>query len=203
MELSQVILQHILNTVLTILAGFFIGGGLGVLFAWLFRQLYRAVPGLRPVLMLLPGRTLLFALVLFFSSPMAFIAVPSVPQELISAFFPALAFALIVFFIVADGALTHWLPAGLAVRLTGLARTLTIACGVIVAIGANETGSGILNYARIMYGSTFSPNGFWTALGVVTGLGLVFDLLLGTVQMLLAVAEGRKAATQTASTQGD
>lgn len=203
MEISQVILQHVLTTVLTILAGFLIGGGLGILFAWLFRMLYRSVPGLRLPFTLLPWRTLLFALVLFFGSSMAFVMLRSMPQGQSAVIFPAVAFTLIVFFFVADGSLSHWLPAGLAVRLTGLARTFAVACGVTVAIGAVQDGSGILQYARNMYASTFRPDSFWTALGVVMGLGLVFDLLLGAVQMLLAVAEVRKAARQTAPVQGN
>jgi len=203
MELSQVILQYILTTVLVILAGFLIGGGLGILFAWLFRHLFRAIPGLRPPFMLLPWRTLLFTLVLFFCSPMAWFIVSSLPQVQSAAVYPALVFILVVFSFVANEALTQWLPVSPAVRWAGLARTFTVAGGVIVAIGANAVGSGILVYAQRMASRTFRPDAYWTALGVVLGLGLCLDLLLGIVQMLLAKAQSRQAAMPAAPAGGN
>ena len=115
---------------------------------------------------------------------MAILAIPSIPQEPGAVIYPALAFILVVLNFVVVEALTHWLPIAPAVRWAGLALTLTVACGVIVAIGANATGSGILIIARILTSSTSSPGDYWTALGAVMGLGLVFDVLLGTVQML-------------------
>ena len=199
MEISQVILQHILATFAVILGGFVIGAGLGILFAWFFRQLYRAAPGLRLPLLLLPWRTLLFALVLFFCSPMAFFLVPSVAREQSGSVYPAMVFSLVVFFFVTDEALTQWLPLSPAVRWAGLARTLAVASSVIVAIGANAAGSGILSYARIMTSKTFTPEAYWTALGVVMGLGLLFDLLLGMLQMLLATAQSRRVGSPAAS----
>lgn len=202
MEISRVILQHILATFIVLLAGFVIGTGLGFLFAWLFRQLYRAVPGLRPPLMLLPLRTLIFGFVLFFSSPMAILLFPSIPREQGAAIYPTLVFTLVVFFFVADGALTHWLPVSPAVRWAGLARMFAVASGVVVAISANAAGSGILWYARIMTSNTFKPDAYWTALGVVMGLGLLFDLLLGMLQMLLANAQGRQATKPTSPAAG-
>jgi len=203
MEISRVILQHILATFMVILAGFLLGGGLGILFAWLFRQLYSAVPGLRQPFVLLPWRTLLFTFILFFCSFMAFRVVRSVQGEQSAVVYPALVFILIVFFFVADEALTQWLPISPAVRWVGLARTFAVAGGVIVAIGANAAESGILLYAQNMASRTFRPDAYWTALGVVMGLGLVFDLLIGTVQMFLAIAEKRKKEHQTISAQGN
>lgn len=203
MEISQVILQYTLTTVLVILAGFFIGGGLGILFALLFRLVYKATPGLRPPFTLIPWRTLLFGSVLFFCSPMAILSIPSITQEQGAVIYPALAFILIVLSFVADEAITHWLPVAPAVRWAGLARTLTVACGVIVAIGANASGSGILMYARILTSSTFSPGAYWTALGVVIGLGLVLDVLLGTIQMLVMQAESRKTVMMTPPAEGN
>lgn len=202
MELFQIIRQHILTTVVVILVGILVGGGLGILYAWLFRLLYKAKPGLHPPLMLLPWRTILFALVLFCCSPMAYFVIGGFgSQELTGVVFSALVFMVIVFFFVADGTLTQWLPARLGVRLTGLVRTFAVACGVIVAIGSNAVGSGILHYARIRVAETFNPEAWWTALGVVMGMGLVFDLVLGSVQMLLAYAERRKATMQTSPLQ--
>lgn len=207
MDLYQVILQHILTTVVIILAGFLVGGGLGILFAWLFRSLCNAAPGLRPPLVLLPWRTILFALVLFFCSPMAYFVTPQVAPyaalHVPAAVYPVLTFTLIVCFFVADAALAQWLPTGLGVRLTGLARTFAVACGVIVAVGANVSQSGILYYALRRAAMFFTPDSLWIALGVVMGLGLILDLLLGIVQMLLVYAERRRATKQTAPSQGD
>ena len=203
MELSQIILQHILTTVLVLLAGFLIGGGLGILFAWLFRHLYRAIPGLRPPFMVLPWRTLLFILVLFFCSPMARFLVSSLPQEQSAAVYPALVFILIVFFFVANETLTQWLPVSPAVRWAGLARTFTVAGGVIFAIVANAAGSGILVYAQRIVSRPFRPEAYWTALGVVLGLGLFFDLLLGMIQMLLAKGKSQQAAMPASQAGGN
>ncbi len=191
MEISRVILQYVLTTVMVILTGFIIGGGLGVLVARLLQLLYKAAPGLRHPLFLLPWRTLLFGLVLFFCSPIAIFIIPSIFQK---PFYPALVFILVVLSFVSSEALIHWLPTAPPVRWIGLARTFTIACGVIVAISANAAGSGILVFAYNMSSSTFKPDAYWIALGVVMGLGLVFDLLLGIVQMLLAQAADKKAA---------
>jgi hypothetical protein len=199
MYLSQVILQHILTTSLVILAGFLIGGGLGFLFAGLLRQLYRAVPGLRLPSMVLPWRTLIFGFVLFFSSPMAILMVPSLTPEQSAVLYPALVFILLVFFFVVHEALNQWNPVPPVLRRVGLARTFAVAGGVIIAIGANAAGAGILGYAQRMFSQTFRPDGYWIAWGIVMGLGLLFDLLLGIVQMLLAKGEERRVLNAEAS----
>jgi hypothetical protein len=203
MEISQVISQHVIATLLVLLVGIVTGGGLGFLLAWLSRLLFMTNPGLRPVLMMVPGRTVLFSLVLFFGSAISSTIMASIPQGLGAAVSPVMAFALLVCFLIAVEALNQWLPDGPAVRWTGLARTLAVASGVIVAIGENATGSGILGYARIITSQTFKPDAYWTALGVVMGVGLLFDLGLGTVQMLLAVAEKKKATKQVAPSGGE
>jgi hypothetical protein len=201
MELTEVILQHALVTVVIILAGLLVGGGLGVLFAYLLKMLYKAAPGLHPPLMLLPWRTVLFSVVLFFVTPMAlFLYRNFEPGSLMTALYPGMAFILLALFYALDTTLNHWLPSGLGVRLTALARTLAVASGVVVAVGVGNLGAGILWHARMMQASTFKPDGFWIMLGVVMGLGLVFDLLLGVVQMLLAYAGKRRAAKQASAT---
>jgi ABC-type nitrate/sulfonate/bicarbonate transport system permease component len=199
MEVSHVIYQHILTTVMVFLIGFLIGGGLGILLAWLFRLLYKAVPSLRPPLMVFPWRTVLFALVLFFGSAMPSIVAASQRLKPNAAVYPAMAFLLLVIFFVAEAGLNQWLPTGPAVRWLGVARTFAVTCGVIVALGANAAGSGILYYAQIITSQTFKLDGYWTALGVVMGLGLIFDLVIGIFQMFLAQAERRKTANWTAS----
>lgn len=194
METTQVILQHILLTVLITLIGLLVGGGLGFLFAWLFRLLYKAVPGLQPPLMLFPWRTILFAAVFFFFSPMAFLLIRGFePEGLFTAVYSGLVFALMAFFFTLDTALAHWLSTTLGVRLTALARSLAVASGLFVAFGSETFSAGILLYAHMQFARTFKPDAFWVALGVVMGLGLVFDLLLGLVQMLLAYKERKKA----------
>lgn len=198
MELTEVILQHVLVTAIIVLAGLLIGGGLGFLFGWIFKQLFKAVPGLQPPFMLLPWRTLLFSVMLFFVSPMAFIQFHNFDsQVLLSGLFPGVTFALIAFFFTLEATLTHWLPFGLASRLTALARTLAVACGVLIATILN-TRAGIMGYAYMELARTFRPDAYWIALAVVMGLGLTFDLLLGTVQMLFAFAERKRAARQAA-----
>jgi hypothetical protein len=202
MDLSQVILQHILSTVLVIFAGFLIGGGLGLLFAWLFRQLIRAVPGLRLPFMVLPWRTLIFTLVLFFISHMAILVVPSISQGLSAVVYPVIGFSLLVLFIVGDEALSQWLPLSPFQRWAGLTRTFAVAAGVFVAISFNAAGEGILVYAQSMFTRTFRPDAYWITLGIVMGLGLFFDLLLGMVQILLAKPPSRLVITP-ASLSGD
>ncbi len=200
MELNQVILQHILVTVVIVLAGLLVGGGLGVLFAYLLKSLYKAAPGLRPPLMLLPWRTVLFAVVLFFVSPMAFFLIRNFePKGFLTGIYPGLVLILLTFFFALETALNHWLPINLGARLTALARTLAVASGILVAISVEYLSTGILRFARMMVASTFKPDGFWIMLGVVMGLGLAFDLLLGVVQMLLVYAEKKRIAKQTTS----
>ncbi|MEW6094185.1 MAG: hypothetical protein AB1531_09500 [Chloroflexota bacterium] len=197
MELTEVILQHVLVTVVIVLVGLLVGGGLGFLFAWLFKMLYKAVPGLQPPLMLLPWRTVLFSVVMFFISPMAFFMIRNFePQGLMTGLYPGLVFILLAFFLTLDTTLNNWLPIGLGARLTALARTLAVASGILIAVGVEYFSAGILWHARAMVARTFEPDGFWIMLGVVMGLGLAFDLLLGVVQMLLAYAERRRAVKQ-------
>jgi hypothetical protein len=197
MELTEVILQHALVTVVIILAGLLVGGGLGVLFAYLLKMLYKAAPGLHPPLMLLPWRTVLFSVVMFFISPMAFFLFRDFePKGPLAGVYPGLVFVLIAYFYALDTVLNHWLPIGLGSRLVALARTLAVACGVLVAIGSETVEAGIMRYAHLELARTFKLDAFWTAMGIVMGLGLAFDLLLGLVQMLLVYAEKKRAAKQ-------
>jgi len=51
---------------------------------------------------------------------------------------------------------------------------------------------GIMYYARLQIARTFDFGSMWIVVGVVMGMGLVFDLLLGIVQMLMIYAERKK-----------
>lgn len=193
MEQSQVILNFILFTLATLVAGLLVGGGLGILFAWLCRLLFRKVPGLRPPLLLLPWRTFLFGAVLFFFSRFPFYAFSrTIRQPQMIEAFPAGVFLLLVFFFAFERLLAHWLPSGVGFVLAGLVRTLAVACGVILALGAQFGTTTILAYTSRQVAATFRFEGIWVALGVILGLALFFDLLLGVVQMLFASRDQRK-----------
>lgn len=199
MELSQVVNQHILITIAITLAGLLIGGGLGIFTAWLLKLLFQTAPGLRPPLMLVPWRTILFGFVLVFCSPVAILVIRNIrPGGAMAGLYPGLAFLAIVFFFVSDGALNLWLPTGLSTRMAGLVRTLAVGCGVIVTIGLTNSGMGIMYYARLQIARTFDFGSMWIVVGVVMGMGLVFDLLLGIVQMLMIYAERKKARVKIA-----
>lgn len=195
MELFQVIREFILYAAGLVVASLLVGGGLGILFAWLFRLLFRAVPGLRPPLMLLPWRTILFGGVFFSISSMYGLLTLSPSNRYLFTLIPALVFLLLVFSFAGEKMLNYWLSAGKGVKLAGLARTLAGAAVLFAAIWSGIEFSIRLAYSPggLVLQNTQEP-GNWTTLGVVMGLAWIFDLLLGIVQMLFAYRDKRKAA---------
>ncbi len=182
MDMFEATPLHLLHAAVVFLAGAVVGGGGGVLLAWLLRLLYEAAPGLRPPLMLLPWRTGLFTLVLYLATPTAFLTLPSG----LAGLYPAVVSVLLALVLSAEALLAHWLPPRLAVRLAGLARTLAVACGPLVALVSYANAFGILHEARKLQARTFEP-AMWVALAIVMGVALVLDLALGGMQMALAL----------------
>ena len=189
--MSQVIFQHIVVTVIVILAGFLLGGGLGWLLARLLKTLYDAWPGLRLPFLMLPWRSFLVFVFLIFASPIAVypFVIPQIPAALSSA----ILFTLLTLFFVADEMLACWLHSGFAVRLVKLGRTLAVFGSGIVALVGLFSQSGILNEAVRMTAVTFTPRGLQLALAAIIGVSLIFDLLLGAAQMRLAYVEMKGA----------
>ncbi len=197
---SPFILQQIVATLLVWLVSCILGGGIGFGIAYLLKLFYRAVPGLRNPLMILPWRTILFGLALPFFSPifiyLRLLRLNSTMRPILSG----VGFLLIVLAVTAAQTLDHWQPSNLAVRLTGLARTLAVACGFLLAITGAMLNWGMLYFANVYLAATFKANGFWIAFGVIAGLGLLLDLILGGVQMALAyMAQNRQKVAPAAA----
>jgi len=111
MDWTIVILQFLQITLGILLAGLLVGGGLGLLFGWLFKLLYKAVPGLRPPFMLFPWRTILLAALVFSCTPILFYILGH--DQAFSPVLPsAITFLLLTFFLVSDRLLNHCLIPG-------------------------------------------------------------------------------------------
>ena len=201
MDRTVVILQFLQITLFVLLPGLLVGGGLGFFFGWLFKLLYQAAPKLRPPFMLFPWRTVLLALVIATCTPVLFYLLG--PDQAFSPVLPsAITFLLLVFCLVIELLLNRWLPTGLGVRLTGLLRTLAVLCLALVLVGSDavpalhgvdQSQYSILRFLQMEMARSFKVESLWVMLGIVLGLGLALDLLLGVVQMLFDLVGGRKA----------
>ena len=200
MDWTVVILQFLQTTLFTLLTGLLVGGGLGLLFGWLFKLLYKAVPGLRPPFMLFPWRTILLVALVFSCTPIL-VYILGHDQAFSPVLPSAITFLLLVLFLVSDRLLSHWLPTGLSVKLTSILRTLAVLCAALVLVGSDvdASQSGLLRFTRMEVTKTFNLDSLWIMLGIVTGTGLALDLILGVVQMLFGLSDKRK--TEKASDQ--
>jgi ABC-type nitrate/sulfonate/bicarbonate transport system permease component len=179
---TSVLGQHLLISLAPWLAGVVVGGVLGCLCALVARRLSSALPGLYRVSSLLPWRTVAVTLPLL--SPLVVIPVGLgiVAGALVVGLFVflfALPFTVVTL-------LEHGYPSPLVVRFIARARTLATASVAVAAVGPPVVGSGgagvlifqgmrLLDYAQMLRG--FS---------IVVLLALMFDVLLGVLQLLFA-----------------
>ena len=169
MDRTVVILQFLQITLFVLLPGLLVGGGLGFFFGWLLKLLYKAAPKLRPPFMLFPWRTILLALVIATCTPLLYYLLG--PDQAFSPVLPsAITFLLLVFCLVIDLLLSHWLPTGLGVKLTGLLRTLAVLCPALVLVGSDAAPAllgvdqgqySILRFLQVEVASSLS----WKAFG--------------------------------------
>ncbi len=209
MDWTVVILQFLQSTVFILVAGLLVGGGLGFFFGWLLKLLYNAKPGLRAPFMLFPWRTILLAALILTCTPVLFYLLG--PDQAFSPVLPSvITFLLLVFCLVIDLLLSHWLPTGLGVKLSGLLRTLAVLCPVLVLVGSDPApplfgagpgGYSMLRAVRVQVASTLKLDDMWIMLGIVVGLGLVLDLLLGVVQMLFGLGKKQAKKAKVASVE--
>ena len=174
--------QHLLISLVPWLAGAIVGGGLGYACALVARRLFSTFAGLRKASLLLPWRTVSVTLPLL--SPLVVIPVGlgivagAVMVGLFVLLF-ALPFTVVIL-------LEQWYPSPLVVRFIARARTLATASVAVAAVGPPVVGSGgagvlifqgmrLLDYAQMLRG--FS---------IVVLLALMFDVLLGVLQLLFA-----------------
>jgi len=177
---TAAIVEHLLITCVSWLAGIGVGTGLGVLFARGCRALFSQRPEWRRLLVLLPWRTLVIALLMIAWSPfvvaaMGIGAMAGGTMVGVSVFLLALAFT-------AGTLVKHWHPSPLRVRLIAGARTLAVA-SALLAVGAGFIGGGgvghfILDGVRLMQYDLM-----WKGVLIVLTLALGLDLLLGVAQV--------------------
>lgn len=191
-NMPQFVLNHIGVTLLVVFLSLLVGGGVGIGIAYLLKFLYRTAPKLRVPLKLLPWRTFILGLALFFFSPVAYYLFKVKMIPLVFPFLMAFGFILLSLAFTIEKALETWYPEGLAIRLVSLGRTLAVGCGVALSIAGQSVNWGILNYATKIFFTRFQTSDFGWAFLTVLILGFIFDLLLGILQMLLAFSKQKK-----------
>lgn len=203
MGLSEFFAQPVVVIIGALLAALLAGGGLGVLAAWLLARLFKRVPGLRLPFIPLPWSTLFMGMILFFILVMLnqqlFIRGSS--QGQLAVIYLALSFLALVFFIITAGMLSHWSPSGAGVRLLGQARVATTLLGIVVTFIVEQAYPGFLIEALMDALNVSGTGSQWVTIGFLISLGLVFDLLLGIVQMLVAYRGLHKVGKEEAATK--
>lgn len=178
------LVDHLIISLLPWLPGIILGGALGYLLARSVRNILNQSPNLKNLSLLLPWRTaaILLATMAVFTPYAILIFGPGRTAGFASVF--TLVFVLAIAF-TASAYLDHWYPAPISARIVGVGRTLgvvSVAAGILAGFsgagGAWEliwTGMLDFDYARM-----------WTGYAIVAGIALVFDLLLGAIQVLVA-----------------
>jgi osmoprotectant transport system permease protein len=176
------IVEHLLISLLPLLAGVAVGGGLGAVCALVVRALFSALPGLRKLSILLPWRTILMGLLLLIWTP--FIAIRLGIGVATGAVTVGLVMFLLALVFTVAALTEHWHPSPLAIRLLAGARTLAAASGVIAA-GAGFVGGGGIGFLMIQGMNLLQYDLAWKGWLVIVILALVLDLLLGIVQLIV------------------
>ena len=177
------ILEYILITLIPLLVGIIIGGGLGTLLALAGRAIYRSSPLIRKIALILPWRTLLLGLILLVWSPYLVLRMGIGPRVV------GLIVGLVIF--LASAAVTstilleEWVPSPLWQKLLGAVRLFAAAAPVIAA-AAGFMNTGGLGFLIIQGARTFRFGIAWQGYLLVVLLVLILDLVLGGVQVLAA-----------------
>jgi osmoprotectant transport system permease protein len=187
--LGSKILEHLLISVVPLVVGLVLGGGLGALCALLIRLVFSALPWSRNLAILLPWRTVLVGLVLLIGVPFL------VTQLGIGVKTAAFSVGLILFLVALAATVRllveHWNPSPLSVRFVAGIRTLATASGA-VATGIGMMSGGGLGFLIIQGMRLLNYELAWQAVLAVVILALVLDSLVGVVQLVLADIIGSK-----------
>jgi hypothetical protein len=175
--------EHLLITVIPWIVGMIVGGGLGAIVALMAHLLFSAVPGLRRPSMLLPWRTLVMGLLVFVWTPFLVTHLGIGPEY--GGVTVGLVLLLLTMMVSTTVLIEHWHPERLAVRLIARARTLAGASQVI-AVGVGFIGGGGIGFIMMQGMRLLDTSLAWRGGGIVVGLTLVLDMVIGVVQMGLS-----------------
>jgi hypothetical protein len=169
--------EYTLISVVSWFVGVVLGGGLGYACALVARRILTASASSGRYVVLLPWRTIVITLPLF--SPFIPVAVglgvsAGIAIAGLGVFVLALVFTI-------TNLLEYWFLPSLTSRLVIGARSIAVA-SPIIAVGASFLGGGAIG-SLIWQGG---PRPDYLALSMVILLALVFDVLLGIVQMVLS-----------------
>lgn len=176
------ILEHLLISVIPLLAGIVLGGGLGVAGAFLVRLIFSALPWLHKLAILLPWRTLLVSLVLLTWSP--FLVMRFGLGMITGAITVFLVISLVALVSTMALLIEHWYPSPLAVRFLSATRLLATTSGAI-AVGVGFVSSSGLGSLMMRWIELLDYKLVWQGLLALAVLALVPDLLVGVAQLVV------------------
>jgi hypothetical protein len=170
--------EHVLISAVSWFVGVVLGGGLGYGCALIARRILTAPTSYRQFAILLPWRTIAVTLPLFS---------PFIPVVVGLGGFAGFAMAGLGVFVLAlvftiTTLLEYWFPPSLAGRLVIGARSLAVASPIITVVASFLGGGGL---GRLIWQGG-GPRPDYLALSMVILLALVFDVVLGLVQMVLS-----------------
>jgi len=177
------------------LASLVVGGGLGWLAALLLRLIFKAWPVGRNVLMLLPWRAVIFALLWMLWSPLFYYAfhIRDLPAATYDFFQIGASLVLLTFILTIAVLVRHWFPSTLGVRLVSEARTLLVVAIMVATIGIGTNPSvNFIRVIRMYIASHFDKSLVWQGWLAVFLMMSLFDFLPGVIEMGLALAADRK-----------
>jgi len=196
--LSSKVLEHVFISLLPLIVGLVLGGGLGVACALIARLLLNALPGLRKIAILVPWRTVLVTLILLIWVP--FLAI----RLGLGVKTGAISVGLIIFLVgwaaTIGMLIEHWFPAPLGVRIIAGIRTVATASGPIAA-GVGLMGGGGLGFLIIQGMRLLNYKLAWQGLLAVAILTLALDLVVGAVQLVVSYVVGGREKTGAAMSQ--
>jgi hypothetical protein len=168
--------EFTLISVVSWFLGIVLGGGFGYGCALVARRILKASASSGRCAILLPWRTIVISLLLF---------LPLIPVAVGLGAFAGIAMAGLGVFVLAlmfTTTMLHetWFPTSLASRLVIGARSIAVA-SPIIAVGASFMGGGAIGI--FIWQGKSRPD--YLALSMVVLLALVFDEVLGLVQMAL------------------
>jgi hypothetical protein len=170
--------NHLLISFVAWILGMGLGGGLGYGFALIARRILNASSGSRQPIILLPWRTIVISLPLLSPFLPVLIGLGTIAGiVMIGLFVFVLALMLTI-----TTMLNYWYSPPLKTRLLGRARSLAVASPVMAVsaywIGGGGLGGLIWQVAQLRFD--------YSALLAVVLLALLFDIVMGVIQMIFA-----------------
>jgi hypothetical protein len=193
MDITREIQQHILITLGLIIFGVIIGGGIGILIAWLLKKIYKAVPSVYLPSILFPWRSWIITIIIIYCTSIGyFIIRNAIPNDQLAILASALIIITIVALFSAEELLNLWIESGNKVRIMGVVRTISVASGGIYAIVSNNGASGVIRSAFNDLARTFKMDNIYLILGYLVLQAIIIDIIFGIIQMFIARGEKRQ-----------